>query len=268
MSKSMESLCNAIKSLFDTHSRDLISESYEKSSEQLSALMARQAVAEYLEKCAASIRGNYLAKGVFMHDLQEMVRDTVDREQYILDACKGKRVLHVGFADAPFETSLHVKIRSVAAATWGVDIDETAVEEYQGQTGDPRCEAGNVCGLKVIRPDSTGKPEFDVILVPELLEHVENVGIALTTVQVNCTAHKCPAIITVPNAFAFGNMFAAIEGKEVVHPDHRCWFSPQTLKKCINDAGLGLDEMKFYSPADMLATPGLTKSGIIARVTA
>lgn len=230
----------------------------------LKAILAKAMARDYVDAAVSQVQSNYLAENRFMHTLTAMANDCVDREAYIVAECARRRVLHFGFADAPLKANLHAKVKAVAAFAYGVDIDGTAVEQYQRDTADANCRQGDVegCGVIAVEPASP----FDIVLVPEVLEHVRCPGKALATVAENCKAHGCEAIISVPNAFFFGNLFAAIGGKEVVHPDHRCWFSPQTLMRCIADSGMAVKRMMFYSPADMLATPGLTKSGIIARV--
>ena len=242
----------------------MVRDRYGAQSEELKRMVALGMVQEYIDAAVRQVRESYLAKGVFMHDLSELSDHCADREKYIIDACASTPVLHFGFADAPFKAGFHQRIKAVAALTFGVDINKDAVKSYTDETGDRDVAVGDVQDGVVVEHD----PRFGVILLPEVLEHVRCVEKALLTIKANCAWHGCHAIITVPNAFFFGNLFSAVEGKEIVHPDHRYWFSPYTFKKCLEDAGLVVKDFLFYSPVDMVSTPGLTKSGLIARVGA
>jgi hypothetical protein len=58
-----------------------------------------------------------------------------DRLDYILNVCRGKRVLHLGRANAPYTkdkleegTLLHALIEGVAAEQYGIDVSAEGIE--------------------------------------------------------------------------------------------------------------------------------------------
>lgn len=250
-----------VKSFSESITKEIEKRDFERMSDQMRRRIVDSMTREYLDAAHKGITNNYLAKNIFHHNLKELGEDCVDREDYIVEACTGKKVLHFGFVDAPFKASLHAKIRAVVSWTWGIDNNAAAVDAYKVETLDVGCSA---CDIEEFV--GSDDPNLDLVLVPELLEHVHNVGNAMSRVRQICGEHGCDAIITVPNAFFVGNLFAALEGVESVHPDHRCWFSPHTLTRCITDAGLRVKEFKYYTAPGTEAMPGATKSGLIARV--
>ena len=70
--------------------------------------------------------------------------------------------------------------------------------------------------------------------------------------------------MTVPNAYYAGVWFGALDGDEIVHPDHYYYFSPATLRKLLHDAGFTIVEMALYASRDSAVLPGITKNGVIA----
>lgn len=211
---------------------------------------------------------------VFCHSWIGLSARTVDREKFLLDLCRGKRVLHFGFVDAPFSKErtesgqlLHLKLRRSATYIYGVDIDETSIELYRQITGDTEN-----CIVDIISPQQrldTLAKGFDLILFPEVLEHLANPGMALGNLRqickLNAGARLC---ITTPNAFSVACFLSAIRDYELVHPDHYYYFSPMTLRKLVADSGFSNIELFLYTSPKLFNSPGLSKHGVIALCTA
>src|SRR5438874_8964813 len=111
---------------------------------------------------------------------------TSDRMTYIVEACRGKQVLHLGCTDWPYTekklstgTLLHVKINAVAASLVGVDADKDGVACFL-KMGFPQTYVENV--------ENFSQPEicrrtFEVIVAGEIIEHLENPGLFLRSIQ-------------------------------------------------------------------------------------
>jgi len=167
--------------------------------------------------------------------------------------CRGKRVLHVGCADWPITdpaTSLHLALQPVCAKLDGVD---------------PHREA-----LAQLAPYATGRlfsdlaevtDSYDVVLVPEVLEHVPDVSSFLEHLE-NIDASTF--LISVPDAFQcrghhFEYLNEAQTFVEVVHPDHNVWYTPYTFANTIRKySGLHIEQMWFFNGISILAL--LTKA--------
>lgn len=136
--------------------------------------------------------------------------------------CNGKRVLHIGCADYPLfnpKQNLHLYLQEYC------EID--GVDEHIQEIA-PYCKGSISTSIDYEKP-------YDIVIVPEVLEHVLNAGLFLQDLN-RINAQRF--VITVPCAFQCRSHFLPKSGKfiEVVHPDHKCWYSPYTLKSIIKAA--------------------------------
>lgn len=184
------------------------------------------------------------------------------RFDVLRDICRGRRVLHVGCVDWPItevRSSLHVALDSVCASLDGFDIHHEAFNLIRPHVrGELLSDWAQVVG------------EYDLVLVPEVLEHVGNVEGLLRQLDGVRAPH---VVITVPDAYScFQRHFDYNRSREmfveVVHPDHNCWYTPytfaSTLKKYTNWT---LDGMWFYNGISLLAilskpAPSATPGGL------
>lgn len=162
--------------------------------------------------------------------------------------CAGKRVLHVGCADWPITdpaTSLHVALEAHCAALDGFDVHAEALEQLRPHVG------GH---LFTDFAQVTGS--YDVVLVPEVMEHVPDVAGFLA--QIEAIDASC-FLISVPDAFQCrGHHFDYIAESEtfveVVHPDHNVWYTPYTFANTIRKySGLKVERMWFFNGISILA---------------
>src|SRR5258706_10904192 len=127
----------------------------------------------------------------FFHSWQELWGKTVDRVEFLLAQCQGKRVLHFGFVDAPFSEErikagslLHQRLRKVTTFLYGADIDAKSLDLYRRLTGDTdnaivdvQQKSGN---FEAVARD------FDLVLFPEVLEHLLYPADALANLRQIC----------------------------------------------------------------------------------
>lgn len=171
----------------------------------------------------------------------------VDRRDYILDACRGRRVLHLGCVDHPFLHErlasgglLHAEIDAVAGELWGVDLDRAGLETLRA--------AGfkNLCEANIERLESaaiTGR--FDVIVAGEIVEHLTSPGAFLRQAP-RLLAPGGKLLVTVPSAQSIRLAANALRRVEVVHPDHKAYFSPHTLSELLASSGLSVVDLRPY----------------------
>lgn len=195
--------------------------------------------------------------------------ERVERVEELLRLASGRRVLHFGFLDSPFLAEkhksgdmLHERLKREAASVYGVDINETDLDTYRRLSGD----RAN-CILDISASDAAvqvldGLP-FDIVLFPEVLEHIPDPGQALRNLRKICHEHKAQLVLTVPNAFNFNFFVEACSGNEIVHPDHLFYFSPATLERLVSVSGFTVKTMMQYGPKGALARPGITESGLV-----
>ncbi|MEE4453792.1 glycosyltransferase [Novosphingobium resinovorum] len=170
------------------------------------------------------------------------------RLEVLASLCAEQRVLHLGCADWPITdpaTSLHVALEPHCAALDGLD---------------PHGEA-----LAALRPHVSGAlftdiaqvtGSYDLVLVPEVLEHVPDVAGFLAEVE----AIDAPLfLISVPDAYQCRQRHFDFEAEtetflEGVHPDHNHWYSPYTFANTLRKySGLQLERLWFFNRISLLA---------------
>ena len=187
------------------------------------------------------------------HDLS--VPTIVDRIEYLRRRCKGKKVLHIGCLDHPEiipervknGTWLHGIISSVADLCVGLDVNDSAYDLVRRELGIENVKlldltrSANETDLTPLR-----QIQWDVILCPEILEHITNHQQFLQNIR-SLSHSGTTLIITVPNAFHFGNFINALRGFESINSDHKYWFTFYTLSRTLAAAGWKPREIIYYN---------------------
>jgi 2-polyprenyl-3-methyl-5-hydroxy-6-metoxy-1,4-benzoquinol methylase len=173
------------------------------------------------------------------------------RQGFLLAACAGKTVLHVGCVDSGLLRErlakgelLHQRLGVVADELWGTDVDVEGVRFLREQ------------GMERVLPiDLSTEPPgsvlsavtFDVIVLAEVLEHLNDPGTMLERIrEMMRPGGQTRLIVSVPNAFSLTNLFSLARGKESVHPDHNYYFSRTTLRTLLAKNGLRVLEEYVY----------------------
>ena len=155
-----------------------------------------------------------------------------NREQFILDKCRSKKVLHLGCCDSPNtefksknETLLFQRIEKVCAIQQGLDFDQNSIN-YLHNIGHK-----NIDFFDLNKP---GKVNFnaDVIVFADTLEHFMNFETALTTLK-GLMSENSELIITVPNATMFERVLGNFRGYVHEHEDHKVSFTYTALKQLL-----------------------------------
>jgi len=204
---------------------------------------------------------------VLRQDFRHLSDRLVERVPFLLELAAGKRVLHFGFLDSIFlerkihdGTLLHTQLAGVAGALYGVDIDQPLLDRYRSKSNDNNNISWNLTEGEIPEQLRSG---FDLILFPEVLEHVSNPGLVLERLAELCRLNHARLCLTVPNAYDMYAFMAAMHGIEVIHPDHCYTFTPHTLTQLLSRSGLRLLSLSFYNFGSDLA-PGLTKASMAA----
>lgn len=179
----------------------------------------------------------------------------VDRASYLLNLCRGKRVLHLGATDAP-ETEnaindgryLHLKLAEVASHLVGMDNNMRMIEFLRYNYKIEDIHFGDI----EIVDDYPDEP-FDVIVVGEILEHLSNPGLALDALR-SITSPGAIVVATVPNAYSLKGFLRAITGHEFIHPDHTLHHSQGTLKELLSRHGFEIEQsFSFVNGGDCVS---------------
>lgn len=147
------------------------------------------------------------------------VNKQVDREEYILNICKGKNVLNIGCLAADKKAILHEKIENIAERVWGLDIFDSDIVNYT--KGDAQ--------------NFLFENKFDVIVIGEVIEHIWNIEGMFQSAYQNLNTGGV-LIVTTPNAYAQIFLKNALFGKIVPNdPYHVLMFDVTTLKNLLNN---------------------------------
>lgn len=155
--------------------------------------------------------------------------------QFILDACRGKKVLDLGALDETAFTKkahtgdwLHEAICAVASTVVGLD-NSAAILDGNGMITAPngKIYRGDVFDVESFLKIHSFIPE--IVVCGELIEHLANpLEFLLRLRQINALK-GARLIITTPNATALHNCLIALFGMESTHKDHLHIFSYKTL---------------------------------------
>jgi len=178
--------------------------------------------------------------------------EIVDRIEWLVDRCRDKRVIHVGFADAGFRQEqgragswLHERLDDVATELVGVDADRAGVEAARRDG----YEAHLVDATDPASVAATDIGPGDIVLAGEVIEHLGAPGPFLDAMAELCGPDG-RLIITTPNAYGLVNVVASMTRRvEVNHPDHVVMFTWRTLTELLRRHGWTPVETATYVPA-------------------
>ena len=176
----------------------------------------------------------------------------VQRVEFIKEACRGKKVLHLGCTDYPFterviasDMLLHFKLAEIASELYGFDFDQAGIDILRTHG------VQNIYRADLEKLDEVDLNEkFDVIIAGEMIEHLSNPGLFLRGIRRFMKA-DASLIITTINAYG-GLRFAlySLRGKggtnESVHPDHVSYYSYSTLNLILKRENFRVREFYFY----------------------
>jgi len=168
------------------------------------------------------------------------------RDDYIMQRCQDKTVLHVGCTDYPFFKEshqkgflLHEKIVNIAQKVVGVDIETQDVRAMQDFGYDVRV----IDAQKL--SDYDWEEKFDVILLADVIEHILNSGLVLQE-SLKLLKKEGIIVVTVPNTFGIIRFLKSFFRYEQVHPDHITYFSSGTLETLAVRLNLEIKELAWY----------------------
>jgi len=179
----------------------------------------------------------------------------VNRIEYLRERCIGKKVIHIGCLDHPEvilekrknQTWLHSIISEVSEYCLGIDNNLHGYEIICKGT-----EGENIELVNISKPfdDQTlhrlGSIQWDLILCPEVLEHITNHQQVLQNLH-DISHHNTTLIITGPNAFRSVNFINTLRGFESVNSDHKYYFTFYTLSRMLAAHGWKPERLIYYN---------------------
>jgi 2-polyprenyl-3-methyl-5-hydroxy-6-metoxy-1,4-benzoquinol methylase len=180
------------------------------------------------------------------------MRDHIkQRTDYILEACAGRTVLHLGCADMPYtrmrlqdNTLLYPMISQVAKRQYGLDLSSEGIE-ILSQAGFTDLAVSDV--QRLIEHNPFGSQRFDVIVAGEIIEHLSNPGLFLDSLKPLLKDPSTQLILTTINAYcAYRFFYSLVMKQESVHPDHVSYYSKKTLITLLTRHEYEVKDFCFY----------------------
>lgn len=179
------------------------------------------------------------------------------REEKILDQIRNKKILHIGFVD-----HLPIVDKKINNNKWfhgflaknsqrcvGIDINEEGVNYIKNKYG-----INDIYTCDITNPDLDLllKEKFDVMILGEIIEHVDDPIFFLTKINKIYKNNVKKIIITTPNSLSYYNFDRAKRGYEMINSDHRTLFSYYTLIKTLHISGFKTEQISFTDPTHKL----------------
>ena len=174
------------------------------------------------------------------------------RKDEIVNLCKDKSVLHLGFIQhsdlykdlIKDDNWLHEKISKVSTKLIGFDYLKDDVEiikkEYNYE-----CYFADVTRLE----DVEYTEKLDIIVCGELIEHLDNPGLMLAGIK-KYMHENTKLIITTPNPWSRNRLSLIKKGvyeSEWLNKEHTCWYSFQTLIQLLERYNYIEDKYSYYN---------------------
>ncbi len=174
---------------------------------------------------------NFYTQIIYLTNVRE------PRFEFLANLCKGKNVMHIGCADTMVfnpATNLHIYLSAIGEGTTidGLDIDVQTSKKLE-----------EVCpGTYFTEYDKVNK-SYDLMIIPEVIEHVQNIGLFLKDIfSIKSEEYFFTAPSMMMAQFFCEDTFSL----ESDHPDHKCWFSPYTLYNTIKPFANELCIQMYY----------------------
>lgn len=173
-----------------------------------------------------------------------------DKIEFLARLAAGRRVLHVGCADAAAEVHskeqagrlIHSRLAGTAKEVWGCDIDEDALHQLRDSFGFERLV---VADAQDLRPGNFGGQSFDLVIAPEVIEHLPNPGGLLESVPRIIRPGGMLCITTPNGALRIKTWLHSLLGVEDAVPEHVVLFSFASLSVMYRH--FGYSEPRWFS---------------------
>ncbi len=154
-------------------------------------------------------------------------------------------MLHLGCSSGQFiqhrvqrGSLLHAVLHEEARDLYGIDLDHQSLVLMREQMGFQNLYQGNVERLDEVSLEES----FDVVLAGDLLEHLTCPGALLTGIK-RFLQPGGRFVLSTVNAFGLHFQLRRWLGQYTEHPEHVCFFSPETIVHLLERHGYEVQEM-------------------------
>ena len=175
----------------------------------------------------------------------------VKRKRFLEDYIKNKNVMHVGctggllgeeneivhIQNYNLLEDTHYKLSKSAKSISGIDISKKKIDFLKSQ-GLKDLYVYDICSDQFDLDK-----QFDVLLFPNIIEHLDNVGLALNNLK-KMMRDDTKLLITTNNPFDILLLIKLFFNYESVHDEHTAYYSYSTMRRILKMHDLKIE--KFY----------------------
>lgn len=168
-----------------------------------------------------------------------------DKDQFILERCRGQRVLDIGCVNHTLEATRlpdwrHAQISKVATSVVGLDYEKDIVAKLNAQGWNIVAGDAQHFDLRAQHPEG-----FTRVVASELIEHLVDPGSFLRCVR-NHLAPDGELILSTPHAYGFAFFLEVLVfGHEKINDDHTVTFSRKNMERLLQRSGLRVKEFHW-----------------------
>jgi hypothetical protein len=173
------------------------------------------------------------------------------KQTLIANLIKGKSVVHYGcvddnttLIDAKMKKGyyLHKVVTDSTTRCIGIDINRPLIKYLRDQYGINNIFYGNVENPSSFEMDIQDLKQYEVLLIPDLIEHLDNVGKMLEGIK-DFFSPKVKLYIMTPNPFGYLNFIATLLRREIYSPHHTCLFTTESMKVLLDRHGFKIEKV-------------------------
>jgi hypothetical protein len=176
-----------------------------------------------------------------------------ERDKYLLKKSANSLVIHMGCTDWPNQIEqissgslLHSKITANSKQIIGLDVDSDGIEHLSKIYPSFEFIIGDISDSQETK-DLVIAHQPNLILIPDVIEHIENQRSFLNGLHEILLATKATAIITTPNAYALKTFIPSLIGRDFTHTDHCLVHNEFTLRHVLIDSNFKNIEINYLN---------------------
>ncbi len=194
-----------------------------------------------------------------MKKLNFLEKKLYTKHKILLDYVKDKRIVHYGCIDDSTDIIdskiknniyLHKLLSDASSSCIGVDIN-TEIMTYLKETHTiDNIVYGNVEDPKTFEIDLQVLKEAEVLVIPDLIEHLNNPGLMIESFR-KYYSSDIKIIILTPNPFSYLNFAFTLLGREFYNAYHTCYFSTNNMKVLLKNHAIKINRVfPVFMPKD------------------
>jgi len=173
------------------------------------------------------------------------------KQTLIATLIKGKSVVHYGcvddnktLIDAKMNKGyyLHKLVTDSTTRCIGIDINKPLINYLREQYAINNIFYGNVEDPRSFDLDINELKQYEILLIPDLIEHLDNVGKMLEGIK-EFFSPQVKLYIMTPNPFGYLNFIATFLRREIYSPHHTCLFTTESMKVLLDRHGFKINRV-------------------------